>query len=70
MKRAGYLNGSIGRTRHLHPTEWFDWGLGPDADDPGEGIWMYHLRNGWKIELFRENMTEFLWFAKEKDVSQ
>jgi len=67
LKCAGYLNGSIGKTRHLQPTERFDWDLGPDADNPGEGIWMHHLGNGRDIELYRKYMTEFLWLAKEKD---
>jgi len=67
LKRAGYLNGSIGKTRHLQPTERFDWDLGPDTDNPGEGIWMHHLGNGRDIELYRKYMTEFLRLAKEKD---
>ena len=67
LKRAGYLNGSIGKTRHLQPTERFDWDLGPDADNPGEGIWMHHLGNGRDIGLYRKYMTEFLWLAKEND---
>jgi len=67
LKSAGYLNGSIGKTRHLQPTERFDWALGPDADNPGEGIWMHHLGNGRDIELYRKYMTEFLRLAKEKD---
>ena len=67
LKRAGYLNGSIGKTRHLQPTERFEWDLGPDADKPGEGIWMHHLGNGRDIGLYRKYMTEFLWLAKEND---
>ena len=34
LKSAGYLNGSIGKTRHLQPVERFGWDLGPDADNP------------------------------------
>jgi N-sulfoglucosamine sulfohydrolase len=28
LKSAGYLNGSIGKTRHLQPTKRFGWNLG------------------------------------------
>ena len=54
LRRAGYLNGGIGKTRHLQPTERFGWDLGPDADNPGEGIWMHHLGNGRDIELYKK----------------
>jgi len=67
LKSAGYLNGSIGKTRHLQPVERFNWDLGPDAEDPGEGIWMHHLGNGRDIELYKSYMTEFLQLAKEND---
>lgn len=65
LRRAGYLNGSIGKTRHLQPLERFGWDLGPDPDNPGEGIWMHHLGNGRDIELYRKYMSEFLGLAKE-----
>ena len=67
LRKAGYLNGSIGKTRHLQPVERFGWDLGPDADNPGEGIWMHHLGNGRDVELYKHYMTEFLQLAKEKD---
>jgi N-sulfoglucosamine sulfohydrolase len=67
LKRAGYLNGSIGKTRHLQPTERFGWDLGANADNPGEGVWMHHLGNGRDIELYRRYMTEFLQLAKKKE---
>jgi N-sulfoglucosamine sulfohydrolase len=67
LRNAGYLNGSIGKTRHLQPTERFGWDLGPDADNPGEGIWMHHLGNGRDIGLYKRYMTEFLQLAKQKD---
>ena len=66
LKSAGYLNGSIGKTRHLQPVERFDWDLGPDAGNPGEGIWMHHLGNGRDVELYKSYMTEFLQLAKKK----
>ena len=66
LRRAGYLNGSIGKTRHLQPTERFGWDLGPDADNPGEGIWMHHLGNGRDIELYKKYTTEVLRLAKEE----
>jgi len=67
LRNAGYLNGSIGKTRHLQPVERFGWDLGPDADNPGEGIWMHHLGNGRDIDLYREYMTEFLQLARNED---
>jgi len=67
LRSAGYLNGSIGKTRHLQPVERFGWDLGPDADNPGEGIWMHHLGNGRDIERYKSYMTEFLNLAKEDD---
>jgi len=67
LRSAGYLNGSIGKTRHLQPIERFGWDLGPDADNPGEGIWMHHLGNGRDIGLYEKYMTEFLRLAREKD---
>jgi N-sulfoglucosamine sulfohydrolase len=67
LKRGGYLNGSIGKTRHLQPTERFGWDLGPDADNPGEGIWMHHLGNGRDIELYKQYTTEFLQLARNKE---
>jgi len=67
LKRGGYLNGSIGKTRHLQPVERFGWDLGPDADNPGEGIWMHHLGNGRDIELYKQYMTEFLQLARNKE---
>jgi N-sulfoglucosamine sulfohydrolase len=67
LKSAGYLNGSIGKTRHLQPTERFGWDLGPDADNPGEGIWMHHLGNGRDIGLYKNYMTEFLQLARNKE---
>jgi len=67
LKSAGYLNGSIGKTRHLQPVERFDWDLGPDAGNPGEGIWMHHLGNGRDVELYKSYMTEFLQLAKKKE---
>lgn len=67
LKSAGYLNGSIGKTRHLQPVERFGWDLGPDADNPGEGIWMHHLGNGRDIELYKSYMTEFLQLARKKE---
>jgi N-sulfoglucosamine sulfohydrolase len=67
LKSAGYLNGSIGKTRHLQPTERFGWDLGPDADNPGEGIWMHHLGNGRDIGLYKNYMTEFLQLARKEE---
>ncbi len=67
LKNAGYLNGSIGKTRHLQPVERFGWDLGPDPDNPGEGIWMHHLGNGRDIELYKSYMTEFLQLARNKE---
>jgi N-sulfoglucosamine sulfohydrolase len=67
LKSAGYLNGSIGKTRHLQPTERFGWDLGADADNPGEGIWMHHLGNGRDMELYKSYMTNFLQLAKNKE---
>jgi N-sulfoglucosamine sulfohydrolase len=68
LRSAGYLNGSIGKTRHLQPIERFGWDLGPDADNPGEGIWMHHLGNGRDIELYKQYMTEFLQLARNKEL--
>jgi len=67
LKGAGYVNGSIGKTRHLQPVDRFGWDLGPDADNPGEGIWMHHLGNGQDIELYKHYMTEFLQLARQKE---
>jgi len=67
LRSAGYLNGSIGKTRHLQPVERFGWDLGPDADNPGEGVWMHHLGNGRDIELYKSYMTEFLQLARNKE---
>ncbi len=67
LKSAGYLNGSIGKTRHLQPTERFGWNLGPDIDNPGEGIWMHHLGNGRDIGLYEHYMTRFLQLARNRE---
>jgi len=67
LKSAGYLNGSIGKTRHLQPVQRFGWELGPDADNPGEGIWMHHLGNGRDIERYKAYMTEFLQLARSRE---
>ena len=67
LRKAGYLNGSIGKTRHLQPVERFGWDLGPDAENPGEGIWMHHLGNGRDIDLYRKYMSEFLQLARKKE---
>lgn len=67
LRSAGYLNGSIGKTRHLQPVERFGWDLGPDADNPGEGIWMHHLGNGRDIELYKQYMSEFLQLARNEE---
>ncbi len=67
LKSAGYLNGSIGKTRHLQPTERFGWDLGADIDNPGEGIWMHHLGNGRDIGLYKRYMTDFLQLARKKE---
>jgi len=67
LKRAGYLNGSIGKTRHLQPTDRFAWDLGPDSDNPGEGIWMHHLGNGRDIELYKQYMSGFLKLTRKKE---
>jgi len=67
LRAAGYLNGSIGKSRHLQPIERFGWDLGPDPGNPGEGIWMHHLGNGRDIGLYGKYMSEFLSLAKETD---
>jgi N-sulfoglucosamine sulfohydrolase len=67
LRSAGYLNGSIGKTRHLQPVERFGWDLGPDADILGEGIWMHHLGNGRDINLYKQYMSEFLQLARNNE---
>ena len=67
LKDAGYLNGSIGKTRHLQPMSRFGWDLGPRPADPDSGLWMHHLGNGRDIALYRRYMTDFLRMAKQGD---
>ena len=67
LKKAGYLNGSIGKTAHLQPMSRFGWDLGPRLADPDSGIWMHHLGNGRNIERYKKSMTDFLKMAKDKN---
>jgi N-sulfoglucosamine sulfohydrolase len=64
---AGYLKGSIGKTRHLQPTSRFAWDLGPRPADPDSGVWMHHLGNGRDVERYKNYMTDFLRMAKDTD---
>ena len=63
LRRAGYLNGGIGKTRHLQPKARFGWDLGPDPDNPGAGVGMEDLGNGRDIELYEKYVTSFLEMA-------
>jgi len=67
LKQAGYLNGSIGKTRHLQPSSRFGWDLGAGPEDPDTGIWMHHLGNGRDIDLYKKYMRDFLQMANDQD---
>ena len=67
LREAGYLNGNIGKSRHLQPTSRFGWNLGPRPAAPDSGVWMHHLGNGRDIELYKNYMTDFLRMAKDAD---
>ncbi len=60
LRRAGYLNGGIGKTRHHQPKNRFGWDLGPNPDDPGAGVGMEDLGNGRDIELYKKYLADFL----------
>jgi len=67
LRKAGYLNGSIGKTAHLQPTSRFGWDLSAGPEDPDSGIWMHHLGNGRDIELYKKYMKDFLEMANDQE---
>ena len=67
LRQAGYLNGIIGKARHLQPVERFGWDLGDNPENPGAGVWMDDLGKGRDIELYKNYVSSFLDMAKDEE---